>query len=487
MKLTNKITSKGSSEIKKVKQINKTMLVNGGNLDLYLDLFLTDENGNKEHVLTKKADSLVANFLRILFVQMGGKNDEAFPTGYRYSSEKTITSTSSGAGGAIRVYHDSPDSLMPDTGKAELYGTSDPNIDGVYDYVKVDGYRIDLTGTTYSASTTVGSVRKWASYTGVNAPDEDNFDTPLIEVGYGTTAVGINDFCLAKRIANSSNEGGLTYNSMITAQDTNDATSAQITFTRSFTNNTGATTVVNEIGMRCSFDSAGGSVFIMRDLIPSSLNVSTGKTLTVNYRLKTELDSGLDPGGFTASFMRLLYRQFAQTTRAAFDINNVSRSEDQGHATLKVVGVGGKNYVGSSSNQATINEPGWKQGLVVGTGNTAVSMADYFLETVIEHGITSGKMVYYGGLAENFTIGADYAQFDIVKAIGNESGAPISVNEYALTAGGHDADAGDDSDIPEYLYMISRNVLSASETIEDGEILKLTYSIKVIVTGGASS
>ena len=460
----------GSKEIKTLK---KTMMVNKGDLDLYLDLFVDGEK-----VLSKKADSLVANFLRILFIQMGGKTDELLPTGYYLKADATIDSLSSGTNGLIRVKLTANKTYASTGGKAAIYGTNGV-IDGIYDYNYISGYYLDLAGTTYASQTIEkGYVYIFSSYTASPIPSNENFSSPLIEVGNGNTAVNIADFCLANKIPNGSGTSELTYNSMIVAQDTNDSDSAQITFTRSFTNGSGAAVSINEIGMYSTLDNYG-SVLIMRDII-SSIEVANGKTLTVNYRIKTVLDSGADSGGFVLSFMRLLYRQFGQAERAIIDINNTSQSQHYGNATLKAIGTGGYNY--NTSAAYSTSEPGWKQGIVLGTGSTEVSMSDYFLSEVIGHGTDSGEMVYYGGIIENFIIGDDYAQFDILRAVGNDSGDTITVNEYILTAGARDDASGTAVDIPNYLFTISRNVLDEGIVVADGEILKCVYTIKLIVS-----
>jgi hypothetical protein len=224
----------------------------------------------------------------------------------------------------------------------------------------------------------------------------------------------------------------------------------------------------------------------MRDIIPDGVNVAAGKTLTVNYRIKTILGTGTDPGGFVANFMRLLYRHAGSSSRAVFDINNTSRTHRENLATFGAVKCGGFNIeYYTSSNEG---EYGWKHGIVVGLGETAVSMGDYNLETSVEHGDTSNKMLYYGGFAENFTIGGDYAQFDIYKAIENNSGSTIQIKEYGLVGGAGDAStASDTNHYMRYLYLLARNILTVPEDVLDGEILKVIYTIRVIVTGGESS
>lgn len=480
--------TKGKFSNKDLTTIKKELLINGGDLDLYLDLFLTDENGNKEKVLTKKADSILANFMRILYLQMARDNRDNVMGGTFYHNELTttnITSITSGTGGVIRLNFGSIYFSSIGNGKITLGGFQGVDIDGQYDYTKVDSDSIELTGTVYQAGwvTGTGGVAVYLPITNINNNSYKSFKNSGIIIGTGNQAVTIDDQMLHKQIPNGSVDGSLTYNASTVSQDTNDATSAQITLTRTFTNNAALTVTVREIGYLMQAGTNSRVLLTMRDVLPSDVNVSQGKTLTANYRIKTNLDSGTDPGGFVASFMRMLYRHISGNSRAVFDINNVSRTYVPAQVNFAAVKCGGYNKEYTPYE----NEEGWKNGIVVGSDNTPVSMADYFLNSVIPHGKAAGEMLYYGGFAQDFAIGADYAQFDIYKAFENASGLPIDVNEYALVVGSGLYSLDSTGYLMEYFNMVARNTLSVGVTVEANKMLKIIYTIKCIVTGGASS
>jgi hypothetical protein len=478
-----------SMQTKHVKTIHKELLLNGGDLDLYLDLFLTDENGKTEKVLTKKADSLLANFLRILYIQMSRDRRVNVMGGTFYTLRNTLTATSitslsAGVGNKIRITFSIPAiDTTNTTGLITLGGFQGVSIDGQYTFTRIDNYSVDLEGTTYSAGWTTGTggVAIYLPVTTMYGPSHNSFHSQGIIVGSGSTAVTVDDQLLEKQIPNISTQGGLTYNTSTVSQDTSDATSAQITFTRTFTNNTPNTTQVNEIGMLMYGGRSTGTYYTfltMRDIIAGGVNVATGKTLTVNYRIKTTLGIGTDPGGFLSSFMRLLYRMCSGLSRAVFDITNTSRSYINDPGTFNVLSCGGIN---KTRYYDAIE--GYKCGIVIGTGNTAVSMSDYYLETPIVHGTGSGEMLYYGGFAEGFTIGAGYAQFNISKAIENNSGGTITVKEYVLT-GSSDSQTSSPQDWYDnlyYQYTLTRNVLTTPVNVLDQEILKVVYTVKVVV------
>jgi hypothetical protein len=168
----------------------------------------------------------------------------------------------------------------------------------------------------------------------------------------------------------------------------------------------------------------------------------------------------------------------SRVQRAVFDINNTSRSYREDAITFNTIKNGGMNKTGYYDE-----EEGYKHGIVIGTGNTAVSMSDYYLGTPIVHGTGSGQMLYYGGFAEGFTVGAGYAQFNISKAIENNSGGTITVKEYILTGNSDNntSSATDQWTYPRYLYTLTRNVLTTPVNVLDGEILKVVYTVKVVV------
>ena len=464
--------------IKQVRTINKELVVNGGDLDAYIELLIDGEK-----ILEKKADSYVSNYIVALYLMMGNVNSLGMPTIYREKIFSSITNVSSGAGGVVRLTL-SPSVPSSGNGKVAVGGVGGITIDGIYDYNYISTTQIDLVGTTYGAGWTsnTGCAILYASTTAIVSSDY-NLRTPMIYIGSGTTATTINDFSLEKPIPNRTTVGGLTYNvTTLVSEDTADATSAQVTITRTFVNQTGSTTIVNELALAASFgalsDTTQRSVLI-RDVISGGVAVANGKTLTVNYKLKTSLSAGTNPGGFTQNFAKFMYRQLNNTARPIIAIDNVSYSIPGSAVQMEVISSGGYN-VPLSSAIGALNQPGWSRGIVIGIGTTPTSMTDYFLETPIEHGTSSGKMLYYGGFVEGFTIGANYAQFTVYKTIENSSGASITINEIGLTGCSRDEN-GSPHLLPHKYALITRNILTSPVTVANNEILKVAYTIKVVV------
>jgi len=471
--------------------VKKELLINGGDLDLYLDVFLTDKDGKTEKIVTKKADSILANFMRILYVMMGRDvrtnvlgNFQRLGVTF---SGANIVSITSGSGSVFRITGTSNlFTSLPTNGQVTLGGFKGITLDGKYTYTKFSASAIDIDGTVYSAGWVAGT-GGGATYiptTSIGNPSDQAFENQGIVIGTGDDPVTIDDQLLEKQVPNASSNGSLTYGSTIVSQDTNDSLSAQITITRTFTNNATDLVAISEIGYLMKSGDLDYVLMTMRDILPTAVNVGSGATLTVNYRIKTVLGTGTDPGGFVASFMRLLYRHIGQAIRAIFDIDNASRSFYPSYASFCAVYSGGISKQNPNDGEV---QYGYKFGIVLGMGDNSVSMGDYYLQTPIEHGEGTNQMLYYGGFSEGFLVGVNYAEFSIMKAIENNSGISIDVKEYILVCAADDPGTITitSKDFAN-LFTVSRNVLSSPLTVLDQEILKVIYTLRCVV-GGSSS
>ena len=97
-------------------------------------------------------------------------------------------------------------------------------------------------------------------------------------------------------------------------------------------------------------------------------------------------------------------------------------------------------------------------GLVVGTGTTAVSIADYKLQTQILHGSTSGKLSH-GAVTFTPPFNSGSSQIiEVVRTFNNNSGGDITITEIGLVCA------------PSQNYLFER-----------------TLATKVVVNGGATT
>ncbi len=78
-------------------------------------------------------------------------------------------------------------------------------------------------------------------------------------------------------------------------------------------------------------------------------------------------------------------------------------------------------------------------GIQIGTGTTPPTNEDYVIETQIETGFSSGKMVYnelgVGVTSVRVALPSNYVEFPILRTFYNRSGATITVKELVLECG----------------------------------------------------
>ncbi len=122
---------------------------------------------------------------------------------------------------------------------------------------------------------------------GAAAGVSDDTFGPL--VGTGTNAATINDTALQTKIAHGTTAGKLQYSATSFGTPTTDSTSAYFIMTRVFTNASGSTITVNEIGIASSLysqDEATQRYFLcIRDVIAARA-ILNGQFLTTNYVFK---------------------------------------------------------------------------------------------------------------------------------------------------------------------------------------------------------
>lgn len=102
-------------------------------------------------------------------------------------------------------------------------------------------------------------------------------------------------------------------------------------------------------------------------------------------------------------------------------------------------------------------------GIMVGTGNTAVALADYALATKIAHG-TSANQLQYGTHSTNTITGTTTLSWIVTRAFTNSSGGNITIAETGI---GHDTS---------YNFLIERSVLASTYTVNNGAACVCTYT-----------
>jgi hypothetical protein len=110
-------------------------------------------------------------------------------------------------------------------------------------------------------------------------------------------------------------------------------------------------------------------------------------------------------------------------------------------------------------------------GIWVGTGNTAVAVSDYTLDTKIDHGTGAGELDYNANTYIAATISGDNIVYKVYRTFANGSGGPITIEEVGLIA----------KTVDPYYYLILRdtkdaNGVALSIAVPDGQTATVTYT-----------
>ena len=346
----------------------------------------------------------------------------------------------------------------------------------------LSGTHVEATSNAYLYRGTVQGLA-WRS-------QDETFGRPQIRVGDGTSSNTATTGSLEYEIPSAAS---LTGARTLDLQSTNPtintpsvgATQSTIEVIQAFTNNSGATIAIEEVGLWAKFIDFSTSdqwyTMICRDLLPSTINLLDTETLTVTYELNTDVPS--TAGGILIQWNEIFYRQLAQTTREAKDIFNNNKVKGDIEGQFYLNSHGGDTPISVVPVSSTSNES-YRIGPRVGTSTNNVVNTDFRLQdgtaanTAIEHGVASGEFYHYGAEIGFVQVSGTQLTVEITRIFENRSGGTITVNEVGLYAG-YVVTAGVVPAI-EDVHCLARHVVTAV-TVNDTEFLKVTYSIVINV------
>jgi len=157
-----------------------------------------------------------------------------------------------------------------------------------------------VDGSELTLFDTGGTERAGNSYaSAIKSSDIFNCDAGIGDAEFGILVgtddesilpKAINNYALGAKIAHGTGSGQLQYSDHSIVGSTHDGTTYSYAgITRTFSNGSGASIGINEIGLVCNMDweSYVNRYFLfIRDILASQVDVPDGETLTVSYRLK---------------------------------------------------------------------------------------------------------------------------------------------------------------------------------------------------------
>ena len=159
---------------------------------------------------------------------------------------------------------------------------------------------------------------------------------------------------------------------------------------------------------------------------------------------------------YVLQFLDGLYDHMTQTTHNIRDVTNALRSVTP--------------FTWYMNANAVDDDDDF--GLVVGTGETAVALADYKLETKIVHGVGAGQLDYQAaGKTAPVTINGK-RRFLLTRSFVNGSGNPITVNECGIYVR---------CTTTPYYFCIVRDIIEGGQAVPDTTTLTIQYEIAIQV------
>ncbi len=356
---------------------------------------------------------------------------------------------------------------------------------GVHFIEKIDNdeaYLVDESGTRLtSTGDYIAGTGRFVTYQNITYRNDSSQFFGLAQwrviLGSGIDPVKASDIGLANRLQHGSGSNQLEPGSITNySVQTTDKPTTRMTLTRSFTNNSGGEIAINEIGVITSTiatvqNSDYTQFLIVRDVLDSTSNVPSGKTITIDYEIVFELspdtqdtDSDGTNGGFLQKFMELLRL-------------NLIDSDNQ-KAGYFGMGLGG----GISNPTNNDDLLGWQYGLRVGTDNKFTSMTDATLLGAIDHGAQDGQLWHYGTNFDTPVMDdqANEAWYTVKKIFENRGSSPVTIAEIGLY--GNDI-ANSSRQFSFAPSLLARTALAPADqtTVQPGEFLLAEYIIKAVV------
>jgi len=191
-------------------------------------------------------------------------------------------------------------------------------------------------------------------------------------------------------------------------------------------------------------------------------------------------------------FLDLLYLPCARFDYTTNDIGGTPRGlcgfidSTSAWGTLKVASTPGNTQIcvhtasgGSAAYCRDTPQKGEDIGIVVGTGNAAVTPAQDALQTKVNHGEGAGQLLYGGCELYGLTFADPNGQFTIRRYFTNVLGGNITIEEVGIYT------PGVTGAIPNpttscYIFCAARD-LTGGVLVANGELLRVTYVVQITV------
>lgn len=189
-----------------------------------------------------------------------------------------------------------------------------------------------------------------------------------------------------------------------------------------------------------------------------NITITDNKTGKIVYRKTVESHS------FVVGFLKMLQALLDDRTNiSCTDTGNTARTIGYSASALQNM----KLFIDAGAGVTDY-------GIVVGTGTGAESNSDYALGTLIAHGVGAGQLSYGSTSWVDAQVIGVNVDLQILRALVNNSGGEITIEEVAIYARTTDASGNG------RYFCIIRD-LTGGVAVADGQTATITYTIRTTV------
>lgn len=184
------------------------------------------------------------------------------------------------------------------------------------------------------------------------------------------------------------------------------------------------------------------------------------RTVVKDTEGKVVSDTGQKPSkSFLQQFLKFFYGLFRGQDQTAADITGVARNiiENSGSSVIHF-------FIDAEVNIST-------HGIVVGTGDTAPTNADYKLETQLTEGVGAGQITHHAVTIENAAVVGANVDLETKRSFVNNTGSAITVKEAGIYTRWQ----------ANWSHCIIRDVLPGPVTVPDKCSLAVYYTLRTTV------
>lgn len=311
----------------------------------------------------------------------------------------------------------------------------------------ISGYYLNQNGTP-----------AWPIVNGGNIIKNSGTNYGGLQLGTSDTPFNAGQVSLQSLILHGSSAGQLIKGSGSVSSLTNDGSTAYFDYTRNFTNSSGGTVTVKEAGMMAAgaYDSAGDTAMLMRDVLPSPVEIQSGYGKRVTYRVGIVANANKT---FTRNLIMWLKTLFNQETHQFYDTGGTLRS---GYGSVM------------DNNNSMAGEGVTNYGVRLGTNADVCSLNDNGVKSLVPHGTSLGQLFYYAmnqnqGSFTGPTMSGENTYVIFYRCFENMSSSPITVKEYDFV-----------TPVPDYYGSLLRGRINNGNgiTLNPGAWLKFNIKLK---------